>query len=51
MKNKKLFAALLSVAALNPEGFTVSAHTLQPMEKGYAVAMSETQNSFGNAGL
>lgn len=51
MKNKKLFAALLSIAAINPEGFTISANTLQPMKKGFAVAMSETQNSFGNAGL
>lgn len=51
MKNKKLFAALLSIAAINPEGFTISANTLQPMKKGFAVAMSETQNSFENAGL
>lgn len=43
--------ALLLIAAANPEGFTVSAKTLAPIVSGYAVAVAETQNSFGNEGL
>lgn len=43
--------ALVSIAALNPVGFTVDAHTLQPVTHGYAVAMAETQDSFGPEGL
>lgn len=43
--------ALASIAALNPSGFTVDAHTLQPVTHGYAVAMVETQDSFGPEGL
>lgn len=51
MKKKNLFAALTAIAALNPEGFTVDANTLQPVTAGYCVACKETQNSFGPAGL
>ncbi len=51
MDKKTLFAALLAVAGNNPDGFTVSAQTLQDVTKGYAVAVSGTQNSFGDSGL
>ncbi len=51
MDKKTLFAALLAVAGNNPDGFTVNAQTLQDVTKGYAVAVSGTQNSFGDSGL
>lgn len=51
MNKKNLFAALTAIAALNPEGFTVDANTLQPVTAGYCVACKETQNSFGPEGL
>ena len=35
---------------MNPEGFTIDAKTFAPITKGYAVAVKDTQNSFGNAG-
>lgn len=41
----------MAIAAINPDGFTVDAKTLQPITSGYAVAVAETQNSFGSAGL
>lgn len=47
----KTVGALVAVAASNPDGFTVDAHTLQPVESGYAVAVAETQNSFNAEGL
>ena len=40
-----------AIAALNPEGFTISAKNLEPVTSGYAVALAETQNSFGNEGI
>ena len=46
-----LFEMLQSIAAINPDGYTVNAKTLQPVTTGYAVAVEGTQNSFGNAGL
>lgn len=51
MNKKNIIAALANIAALNPEGYTVDAHTLQPVTHGYAVAMAETQESFGPDGL
>jgi hypothetical protein len=48
---KQLIAALAAVAALNPDGYTVDARTLQPVTSGYAVAVLDTQNSFGADGL
>lgn len=51
MKTKKLIAALTTIAALNPDGYTVDARTLQPIKYGYAVAVADTQNSFGPDGL
>ena len=35
----------------NKEGYTVNAATLQPVTTGYAVAVADTQNSFGFMGL
>lgn len=51
MKRETLTATLLAIAANNPQGFTVNAQTLQPIADGYAVAVAETQNSFGATGL
>lgn len=42
---------LLAIAGANKKGFTVSAADLQPVKTGYAVAVAETQNSFGIDGL
>lgn len=39
------------IAQENPAGFTINKKTLQPISKGYAVAISETQDSFGSEGL
>lgn len=50
-KQKAVFIALATIAINNKEGFTVNAATLQPIKKGYAVAVAETQNSFGLKGL
>jgi hypothetical protein len=44
----KLIAA---IAAMNAAGFTINAETLQPVTSGYAVAIRDTQNSFGDAGI
>ena len=51
MKETKKLAALAAVAALNPEGFTVNAKTMEPVTHGFAVAVEATQNSFGPEGL
>lgn len=48
---KTLLTTLATIAALNPEGYTVDAHTLQPVTSGYVVAVKGTQNSFGDSGL
>lgn len=52
--NKKQLSVLLALATIatnNKDGFTVNAVTLQPITTGYAVAVAETQNSFGLEGL
>ena len=52
--NKKQTSVLLALAAIalkNQEGYTVNAATLQPVTTGYAVAVEDTQNSFGIEGL
>lgn len=52
--NKKQLTVLLALATIatnNKEGFTVSAATLQPVTRGYAVAVAGTQDSFGLEGL
>ena len=41
---------LQAIAIAMPDGYTVDAHTFAPITEGYAVAIAETQNSFGNAG-
>jgi fructokinase len=51
MKNSALVLALMEIATANPDGFTVNAQTLQPITKGYAVALADTQNSHDTAGL
>lgn len=49
--NRTTFAALTAIAALNPDGYTVDAKNLQPITRGYSVAVKGTQNSFEAAGL
>lgn len=51
MKKNLVISTIAAIAAMNPEGFTVNAATLQPVTKGFAVAMKQTQNSFGAEGL
>ena len=46
-----VLAALAAIAMNNKEGFTVNAADLQPITTGYAVALADTQNSFGAEGL
>lgn len=50
-KQTAVFIALATIAINNKEGFTVNAETLQPVTRGYAVAVAGTQNSFGLEGL
>ncbi len=50
-KETSILIALATIAMNNKEGFTVSAANLQPVTKGYAVAVADTQNSFGLKGL
>lgn len=50
-KQTTVLAALAAIAINNKEGFTVNAATLQPVTAGYAVAVADTQNSFGFEGL
>lgn len=52
--NKKQTSVLIALAAIamaNKDGYTVNAETLQPVTTGYAIAVAETQNSFGFEGL
>lgn len=51
MKKNLVISSVAAIAALNPEGFTVNAANLQPVSNGFAVAMKQTQNSFGAEGL
>lgn len=46
-----LLIALANIAIANKDGYTVNAATLQPVKSGYAVAVADTQNSFGLEGL
>lgn len=50
-KEASILIALATIAINNKEGFTVNAATLQPVTTGYAVAVADTQNSFGLEGL
>ena len=51
MKKNLVLSSIAAIAAINPDGFTVNAATLQPVTSGYAVALKRTQNSFGAEGL
>jgi hypothetical protein len=51
MNTTKIIIALSTIAALNKDGYTVDARTLQPIKRGYAVAVADTQNFFGLEGL
>ena len=51
LETSAFVSALIAIADQNPEGFTVDASTLEPVTTGYSVAIAETQNSFGPAGL
>lgn len=50
-KQTKVLIALAAIAMNNKDGFTVNAANLQPVKSGYAVAVSDTQDSFGLEGL
>ena len=50
-KQTSVLIALAAIATTNKEGYTVNAATLQPVTTGYAVAVADTQNSFGLEGL
>ncbi len=50
-KQTSVLIALTTIAMNNKDGFTVDAATLQPVKTGYAVAIADTQNSFGLEGL
>ena len=50
-KQTSLLIALATIAANNKNGFTVNAATLQPVTTGYAVAVADTQDSYGLEGL
>lgn len=45
------FKFIEAIAKKNPHGFTIDKRTLQPITKGFAVSVKETQNSFGHNGL
>lgn len=48
---KDLIEAIKEIARKNPDGFTISIKDLSHVERGWVVAMMETQNSFGDEGL
>lgn len=50
-KQTTVLLALVNIALVNKEGYTVNAATLQPVTTGYAVAVAATQDSFGLEGL
>lgn len=50
-KQTTLLIALANIALANKDGYTVNAATLQSVTSGYAVAVADTQNSFGLEGL
>lgn len=50
-KQTTILIALANIALANRDGYTVNAATLQPVTSGYAVAVADTQNSFGPEGL
>ena len=50
-KQTSVLIALATIALNNKDGYTVNAENLQPVTTGYAVAVANTQNSFGFDGL
>lgn len=50
-KQTSVLIALATIAMNNKDGFTVNAANLQPVTTGYAVAVADTQDSFGLEGL
>lgn len=48
---KTTISTIAAIAAMNAAGFTIDAKTFQPISEGYAVAIAETQNSFGLQGI
>lgn len=50
-KETFILMALATIAMNSKDGFTVNAANLQPVKRGYAVAVANTQNSFGFSGL
>ena len=50
-KQTSVLIALATIAMNNKNGFTVNAANLQPVTTGYAVAVADTQNSFGFEGM
>lgn len=51
MKKNVVISIVAAIAAMNLDGFTVNAANLQPVTTGFAVALKQTQNSFGVEGL
>lgn len=49
-RKSNLFFALCALCVANKDGFTVDARTLEPVTKGYAVAVKATQDSHGITG-
>ena len=45
------FEMIAAIAAACPEGYTVDRNTFAPIQKGWAVAVADTQKSFGHVGL
>lgn len=48
---EKLKGAIVEIARMNPDGFTVDLTTLKKVTKGISVAYLETQDSFDEEGL
>jgi len=48
---KSKVQVLLDIAKAHPLGFTVDKKTLEHVQSGYAIAVSETQDCFGVSGL
>lgn len=46
-----IIGAVITAANNNPDGFTLDLDTFTFASSGYAVALAETQNSFGHEGL
>lgn len=47
----EIFQKIKEIAEANPNGFTISILDFKAQEKGFCVAMKETQNCFNDEGL